>query len=63
MVVALTGANLDANLGGEHIQFLHGGDILWMPAGTARKVVDFLGTHSSFLLIAFKDSTPSSPAQ
>jgi hypothetical protein len=63
LLVALTGANLDANLGREHIQFLHGGDILWMPAGTPRKVVDFLGTHSGFLLIAFKDSTPSSPAQ
>ena len=63
LLVALTGANLDANLGGEHIQFLHGGDILWMPAGTPRKVMDFLGTHSSFLLIAFKDSSPSSPTQ
>jgi hypothetical protein len=59
LLVALTNANLDANLGGEHIQFLHGGDVLWMPAGVPRRVVDFLGTHSSFLLISFKDSTPS----
>ena len=56
LLVALTNANLDANLGGEHIQFLHGGDVLWMPAGVHRRVVDFLGTHSSFLLILFKDS-------
>lgn len=59
LLVALTNANLDANLGGEHIQFLHGGDVLWMPAGVNRKVVDFLGTHSSFLLLSFKDSAPS----
>lgn len=56
LLVALSDANLDANLGGEHIQFMHGGDILWMPAGVHRKVVDFLGTHSAFLLISFKDS-------
>lgn len=56
LLVALTNANLDANLGGEHIQFLHGGDVLWMPAGTHRRVMDFLGTHSSFLLISFKVS-------
>lgn len=58
LLVALSNANLDANLGGEHILFLHAGDILWMPAGTRRRVVDFLGTHSSFLLISFKDSAP-----
>ena len=58
LLVALSSANLDVNLGGEHLQFLHGGDVLWMPAGTPRKVVDFLGTHSSFLLISFKDSAP-----
>jgi uncharacterized protein len=58
LLVALTNSNLDANLGGEHSEFLHGGDVLWMPAGTHRRVVDFLGTHSSFLLISFKDSAP-----
>lgn len=62
LLVALTDANLDASLGGEHIQFLHGGDVLWMAAGMPRKVVDFLGTHSSFLLISFKDSAPRSAA-
>jgi hypothetical protein len=56
LLVALTNANLDANLGGEHISFLHGGDVLWLPAGTPRKVVDFLGTKSSFILVSFKDS-------
>jgi hypothetical protein len=59
LLVALTNANLDANLGGEHIQFLHGGDVLWLPAGVHRRVLDFLGTHSSFLLISFKDSAAS----
>src|SRR5258707_225355 len=28
LLVALTDANLDANLGGEHVSFLHGGDVL-----------------------------------
>lgn len=58
LLVALTDANLDANLGGEHVDFLHGGEVLWLPAGVHRRIVDFLGTHSSFLLISFKDSAP-----
>lgn len=57
LLVGLTNSNLDANLGGEHFQFLHGGDVVWMPAGQHRRIVDFLGTHSSFLLISFKDGT------
>ena len=56
LLVALTNANLDANLAGEHVQFLHAGDVLWLPAGQRRRIVDFLGTHSSFVLISFKDS-------
>ena len=63
LLVALTNANLDANLSGEHIQFLHGGDVFWLPAGQHRRVVDFLGTHSSFLLIEFKDSAPAPATQ
>ncbi len=63
LLVALTDANLDANLGGEHIQFLHGGDVLWLPAGQHRRIVDFLGTRSSFLLISFKDSAPAPATQ
>jgi hypothetical protein len=59
LLVALTNANLDANLADEHTQFLHGGDVLWLPAGQHRRIVDFLGTHSSFLLITFKDSAPA----
>ena len=55
LLVALTDANLNANLGGEHVSFLHGGEVLWLPAGVPRRIVDFLGTHSSFLLISFKD--------
>ena len=59
LLVALTEANLDANLGGEHVSFLHGGDVLWLPAGKHRRVIDFLGTRSSFMLISFKDSAPT----
>ena len=58
LLVALTNANLDANLAGDHVQFLHSGDVLWLPAGQRRRIVDFLGTHSSFMLITFKDSAP-----
>lgn len=63
LLVALTNANLDANLAGEHVQFLHGGDVLWLPAGQRRRIVDFLGTHSSFMLITFKDSAASPAPQ
>lgn len=63
LLVALTDANLDVNLGGEHMQFLHAGDVVWLPAGQHRRVVDFLGTRSSFLLISFKDSTAAPATQ
>jgi hypothetical protein len=63
LLVGLTNANLDANLGGEHLQFLHGGDVIWMPAGQHRRIVDFLGTHSSFLLITFKDGSQPASTQ
>jgi hypothetical protein len=56
LLVAMSNANLDVSLGGEHAAFLHSGDVLWLPAGKARRVVDFLGTRSKFLLVAFKDS-------
>jgi hypothetical protein len=59
LLIALSNANLDATLGTEHVSFLHAGDILWLPAGADRKVVDFLGTKSSFLLVSFKDSVTS----
>lgn len=57
VLVAMTNANLSVNLGGEHSSFLHDGDVVWLPAGTHRKVVDFLGTHSNFLLVSLKDSS------
>jgi hypothetical protein len=63
LLIALTDANLDANLGGEHVAFLHGGDVLWLPAGQNRRVVDFLGTRSSFLMISFKDGAGGTAAQ
>ncbi len=56
LLIALTNANLDATLGSEHVSFLHAGDVLWLPAGADRKIVDFLGTKSNFLLVSFKDS-------
>jgi hypothetical protein len=59
LLIALTNANLDVTLGSEHVSFLHAGDIVWLPAGADRKVVDFLGTKSNFLLVSFKDSVTS----
>ena len=63
LLVALTDANLDVNIGGEHLSFLHGGDVLWLPAGQHRRVVDFLGTRSSFFLIFFKDGAAAPVTQ
>jgi hypothetical protein len=57
VLVALTNADLDVNLDGEHSSFLHEGDVVWLPAGTRRRIADFLGTHSSFLLVSLRDST------
>ena len=56
LLIAMSNANLEVSLGGEHAAFLHEADVLWLPAGTARKVVDLLGTKSKFVLITFKDS-------
>jgi len=63
LLVALTDANLDVNLGGEHLQFLHAGDVLWLPSGQHRRVVDFLGTRSGFFLISFKDGAAAPATQ
>src|SRR5258706_1717835 len=63
LLIGLTNSNLDVNLAGEHIGFLHGGDVLWLPAGQPRRIVDFLGTNFHFLLISFKDSIARPTAQ
>jgi glyoxylate utilization-related uncharacterized protein len=63
LLVAMTEANLDVSLGGEHVNFLHEGDVLWLPAGKHRRVVDFLGTHSSFMLLSFKDGATATSSQ
>ncbi|MGB2672411.1 MAG: hypothetical protein WAO11_16990 [Candidatus Acidiferrum sp.] len=56
LLIPMSNANLDVALGGQHAAFLHAGDVLWLPARTSRKIEDFLGTKSQFLLISFKDS-------
>ena len=56
LLIAMSNANLDVSQGGQHTAFLHVGDVLWLPPGTSRKVVDFLGIKSQFILISFKDS-------
>lgn len=56
LLVAMSDANLDVSLGGGHTAFLHVGDAVWLPSGTARKIEDFLGIRSKFLLLSFKDS-------
>jgi hypothetical protein len=56
LLIAMSNANLEVSLGGEHTAFLHEADVLWLPAGTSHKVVDLLGTKSKFVLITFKDS-------
>lgn len=59
LLIAMSNANLDVSLGGQHAAFLHAGDVLWLPAGVSRRVADFLGVRSQFLLISFKDSGAS----
>jgi hypothetical protein len=61
LLVAMTNSNMNADVGGHTSAFLHSGDILWMPAGEARKVNDFLGTRSNFLLVSFKDANAAKP--
>jgi hypothetical protein len=56
LLIAMSDANLDVSLNGQHTAFLHVGDVLWLPSGTSRRVVDFLGIKSQFILISFKDS-------
>jgi hypothetical protein len=56
LLMAMTNANLSVSLGGGDAGFLHEGDVLWLPAGTSRKIEDFLGIKSNFLLLSFKDS-------
>jgi hypothetical protein len=60
LLVAMSNANLDVALGGQHAAFLHAGDVLWLPAGVSRRVSDFLGIGSQFLLISLKDSGTAS---
>jgi hypothetical protein len=59
LLIAMSDANLDVTIGEEHAGILHAADVLWLPAGTARRVSDFLGIRSQFLLISFKDSGAS----
>jgi hypothetical protein len=61
LLVAMSNSNMSAEVGGHNASFLHSGDILWMPAGEARKVNDFLGTRSNFLLVFFKNANAAKP--
>lgn len=61
LLVAMSNSNMSAEVGGHAASFLHSGDILWLPAGEARKVNDFLGTRSNFLLVSFKDANATKP--
>ncbi|MGB8476325.1 MAG: hypothetical protein WCE61_19765 [Candidatus Acidiferrum sp.] len=61
LLIAMSNASLDVSLGEEHAAFLHAGDVLWLPAGTSRKVTGFLGTGSQFLLLSFRDSAAAAP--
>ncbi|HYL65447.1 MAG TPA: hypothetical protein VE077_22740 [Candidatus Methylomirabilis sp.] len=59
LLVAMSNADLEVFLGREDAGFLHAGDVLWLPAGTARRITDFLGIRSNFLLLSFKHSALS----
>jgi len=61
LLIAMTNSNIDAEVGGHQTSFLHSSDVLWMPVGEARRVNDFLGTRSNFLLVSFKDAGATKP--
>jgi len=61
LLVTMSDANLDVSLGGEHTAFLHTGEVLWLPPTVSRKIGDFLGIKSKFLLLSFKDSAITTP--
>jgi len=61
LLVVMSDANLDVSLGGEHTAFLHTGDVLWLPPTVSRRVGDFLGIKSKFLLLSFKDAVAAAP--
>jgi len=61
LLIAMSDSSLDVSLDNSHASFLHSGDVMWLPAGTARRVADFLGINSRFLIIAFKDSAITTP--
>src|SRR5258708_24191205 len=53
LLVALTNANLDANLGGEHVSFLHGGDAVLDAPRPRRRGRAFSLRHSRLAVIFF----------
>ena len=61
LLIVMSNSQLDVSLGGQHVSFLHAGDVLWLPAGSPRSFSDFLGLGSKFLLISFKNSGATSP--
>jgi hypothetical protein len=61
LLIAMTNSNIDVEVGGHQTSFLHSSDVLWMPVGEARRVNDFLGTRSNFLLVSFKDAAATKP--
>jgi hypothetical protein len=56
LVIAMENSSLSVDLGNQRNNFLHGGDVMWLPAGARRAISDFLGESSTFLLISFKDA-------
>jgi quercetin dioxygenase-like cupin family protein len=62
LLVAMSNANIDVSISGKHVAVLHTGDVLWFPAGSARKLLDAHAGKSEFLLFSFKDSN-ATPAK
>jgi hypothetical protein len=55
LMVALANSTISVTAG-DNLSLLHDGDVLWLPAGAARKATSFLADKSGFLLISFKDA-------
>ena len=55
LMVSLADSTISVTVG-DSLSLLHDGDVLWLPAGAARKATSFLADKSGFLLISFNDA-------
>lgn len=60
LVGVLENSTLNVEVPGQPPKTLHGGEAVWLPAGTAANLVDPAPGSARFILLTFKDSVPKS---